>query len=700
MLRSLSSQIKPSYRTGRDDLVDGFYTPCLEQSSFYRRAAGYFTSSGLALAARGVAALVKNGGRMRLVASPILENGDVEALRAGSEERETILRRVVARSLGDIEDLIVRDRLAALSWLVANGSLEVSLAIRCGEDGGPAAGIYHEKMGIFSDRVGDHIAFSGSANETAGGLVTNFESIDVFCSWDDPQQRVSSKITDFNELWENAAPGVEVIEFTAVSEELLRRYTAPPRTSVADGPLRSRGPLDLVKRPRDYQEEAIQAWFEAGCQGILAMATGSGKTLTSLHALNRIGERGPLVAVIACPYINLAEQWVRELKEAGIDRPIRAYGGIAQWRSQLEAAMTAMQFGHREFVLIVVVNRTFLSGPFQAMLCPDAIPHLLIADEMHNLGAIQLREHLQPSIRYRLGLSATPERHLDEEGTQALFDYFGNVVYEYDLKRAIREETLCPYDYHPVLVELTGEEAAEYEELSVQIGRLMARQSSKDPMSQQLQALLLRRARLLAAAEGKLPALMRVFSDLNRLDRKIERALVYCGDGKVDDPEEDEALIRQVDAAVRLLGREAGLRVARFSAQESKEDRESILDSLKRGRLDALVAIRCLDEGIDLPDVRMGFILASSTNPRQFIQRRGRLLRRAPGKARSEIWDFIVSPPDIKGLVEDSVFNIERKLVARELVRVQEFCQTARNGDHANAALLDLRRRYNVLADL
>ncbi len=699
MLRDLTS-LKPAYRSGRDDLVEGFYTPCLEQSHLYRRAVGYFTSSGLALAARGVAALVKNGGRMRLVASPVLEEGDVEALRAGSEEREAILRRVVARNLGEIEDLIVRDRLAALSWLVANGSLEVRLAIRCGGDGVLSPGIYHEKMGIFSDRAGDHVAFSGSANETAGGLVTNFESIDVFCSWDDPQQRVPAKITDFNELWENAAPGVEVIEFTAVSQELLRRYAAPPRTSVADEPSRSRGPLELFKNPRDYQEEAIQAWFEAGCQGILAMATGSGKTLTSLHALNRVAERGPLVAIIACPYINLAEQWVRELKEAGIDRPIRAYGSSALWRSQLEAAMTAMQFGHRKFLPIVVVNRTFLSGPFQALLCPTAIPHLLIADEMHNLGAAQLRECLQSSIRYRLGLSATPERHLDDEGTQALFDYFGNVVYEYDLARAIREETLCTYDYHPVLVELTGEEAAEYEELSLQIGRLMAKKSSADPMPPQLQFLLLRRARLLAAAEGKLPALMKVLADLNRADRKIEKALVYCGDGKVDDPEEDEALIRQVDAAVRLLGREAGLRVARFSAQESKEDRESILDGLKRKRLDAVVAIRCLDEGIDIPDVRMGFILASSTNPRQFIQRRGRLLRRAPGKDRAEIWDFIVSPPDLKGQVEDSVFNIERKLVARELVRVQEFCQTARNGDDANAVLLDLRRRYNLLADI
>lgn len=698
MLTELPS-LQPSYRTGRDDLVNGFYLPCLADSALYRRAAGYFTSYGLALAARGVAALVKNGGKMRLVASPVLEVADVEALTAGNEHKEDILQRVVARSLGEIEDLIVRDRLGALAWLIANGSLEVRLAIRTTDEGLPAAGIYHEKMGIFSDIQGNHVAFSGSANETSGGLVSNFESVDVYWSWDDPHSRVERKIRDFEDLWENQTRGVSVIEFTQVSRELLKRYELPASTFVNEETASIRT-LEIKKPARDYQNEAIDAWFAANCRGILAMATGSGKTLTALHAVNRLADRGPLVMIIACPYVNLAEQWVRELQAAGIPRPIKAYGGKFQWKESLESAMSAIQFGKRKFLPIVVVNRTFLSPAFQAMLCPERIPHLLVADEMHNLGAENLRNQLNPAFQYRLGLSATPERHMDGEGTKALFDYFGDVIFTYNLARAIKEKNLCSYFYHPVLVELNENEATEYEQLSVQIGRMMARQSPDDALSTALLGLLLRRARLLASAEGKLPALLRVISDLREQDREISRALVYCGDGQVDDPDDDEGLVRQMDAAIQLLGRDARLKVARFSHKESTAEREQHLIALKTNRLDALVAIRCLDEGIDLPDVRMGFILASSTNPRQFIQRRGRLLRKSEGKDRAEIWDFIVSPPDLTDLVEDSVFNIERKMVARELARVQEFCSTALNADSAKAVLLDLQRRYNLLADV
>lgn len=697
-LERLRDRLLISYRSGHDDLINGFYLPCLSASALYRRAAGYFTSYGLALAARGVAALVKNGGKMRLVASPVLEAADVEALTAGNEQKEDILRRVVARNLGDIEDLIVRDRLGALAWLIANGSLEVRLAIRTTDGGLSATGIYHEKMGIFSDTQGNHVAFSGSANETSGGLVSNFESVDVYWSWDDPHARVERKIRDFEDLWENQTRGVSVIEFTQVSRELLKRYELPASTFVNEEAA-SPKTLEIKKPARVYQNEAIDAWFAANCRGILAMATGSGKTLTALHAVNRLADRGPLVMIIACPYVNLAEQWVRELQAAGILRPIKAYGGKFQWKESLESAMSAIQFGKRTFLPIVVVNRTFLSSSFQARLCPERIPHLLVADEMHNLGAENLRNRLNPAFQYRLGLSATPERHMDGEGTKALFDYFGDVIFTYNLARAIKEKNLCPYFYHPVLVELSETEAAEYEQLSVQIGRMMARQSPDDALSTALQGLLLRRARLLASAEGKLPALLSVISDLREHDQEIARALIYCGDGQVDAPD-DDGLVRQMDAAILLLGRDARLRVARFSHKESTAEREQHLTALKSNRLDVLVAIRCLDEGIDLPDVRTGFILASSTNPRQFIQRRGRLLRKSEGKDRAEIWDFIVSPPDLTDLVEDSVFNIERKMVARELARVQEFCSTALNADSAKAVLLNLQRRYNLLADV
>jgi len=697
--------LKPSYRTGRDDIVGDFYVPCLSACRLYRRAVGYFNSSGLALAARGVAALVENDGKMQLVASPALEDGDIEALSEGSENAEDVLRRVAQRSMEDIERFISKETLSALAWLVAKGCLEVRLALRSNASGRPEIGIYHEKLGIFSDGEGNHVAFSGSANETSGGLVNNFENIDVFWSWDDPQGRVAMKITDFEELWANTAPGVEVFEFTEFSRDLLLRYklpTAPTTKETAavefGEPKKTGRHLKIEKPPRPYQEEAIDRWFEAGCCGILAMATGSGKTLTALHAVNRLAESGPLVVIIACPYINLAEQWVRELAEAGVTNPVKAYGNKSKWHAQLQANLSAMQLGRLDFLPIVVVNRTFLGDDFQSLLCPDKVPHLLVADEMHNLGAVNLRSRLNLAFRYRLGLSATPERHLDLEGTKALFDYFGSVVFTYDLKRAIEEGNLCRYYYHPVLVQLTDEEAVAYEQLSEQIARLMAGRKHDEPPPVALQMKLLERARLMASAEGKIPALLSVLAELKAQKHVISSALVYCGDGQVEDPAEDARVMRQVDAAVQKLAFDADLRVARFSHKETPREREKFLADLRSKRLDALVAIRCLDEGIDLPDIRMGFILASSTNPRQFIQRRGRLLRKSPGKEYAEIWDFIVSPPDLTDLTDAETFNMERRLVERELKRVLEFCQTAINADAAEAVLLDLKRRYNLLA--
>jgi superfamily II DNA or RNA helicase len=212
-------------------------------------------------------------------------------------------------------------------------------------------------------------------------------------------------------------------------------------------------------------------------------------------------------------------------------------------------------------------------------------------------------------------------------------------------------------------------------------------------MSDELMWLLIKRARLLASAANKLNALSAV---LNGMETPLEKAIVYCGDGRVEQPITDEEE-RQILAVARLLGEEHGLRVRKFTYEESSEERERILTGLREGSLDAVVAIRCLDEGIDLPEVRMGFLLASSTNPRQFVQRRGRLLRRAPGKSRAVIYDFIVKPPNFGGGEDEKAFNVERRLFRRELERVLDFCQTAENGPAALNQLQDLRLQYNLI---
>lgn len=699
---ALTTQLRVSYRTGRDDMVKDFYEPCLERAVLYRRAVGYFTSSSLALAARGVANLVARRGKMQLVASPHLEEADIEALELAKENPTRVLRQIVVRSLGQIEDLLSRERLNALAWLIADGSLEVRLALRANKRGHLARGIYHEKIGIFADGDGNHIAFAGSANETAGGLVDNFESIKVFWSWDDAQGRVAEEIRNFDALWNDQTAGLRVVEFTEISRELLQRYQLTQRPEIHEESVEYRVAAKIIKpgtipsdrELRDYQKVAIREWLKHEGRGILAMATGTGKTFTALYLACRLHEKARrLVVVVVCPYINLALQWVEEMKKFGLN-PVCCFRSKEEWEERLQSETTAIFSAVDRILPIVAVNRTFGSQGFQKMLRPDKIPHLLIADEVHNLGASDLRRNLDPRIQYRLGLSATPERHGDEEGTQALFDYFGDIVFEYSLKDAIAGGHLCRYFYYPVLVRLNDKEAEEYWSLTMEIARAVPSDEDGE-MSERMKQLLIRRARLLAAAAEKLPMLKRVVSERKE---PVRKALIYCGDGRVENID-DGVMERQVLAACKLLGEECALRVRKFTCDEPDEEREVILNHLKSGNLDALVAIRCLDEGIDVPDVQLGFILASSTNPRQFIQRRGRLLRKSGGKDFSHIWDFIVEPPDFSGSSDDRAFNVERRLFQRELRRILEFCETAENGPAALHKLFALRKRYNLLAE-
>ena len=687
-------------------MVRDFFIPCMESSVLYRRAAGYFTSAGLALAARGVASLASRRGKMKLVVSPHLEPSDVEALQAATSNPAAALRAIAARSLADIEDALVKDRLNALAWLAAAGLLEIKLALRLDARGGFARGIFHEKVGIFTDRGGNHVAFSGSSNETAGGLVENFESIKVFCSWRDQEGRVLEEVENFEALWNDSTPGLRIMEFSEAGKELLERFRDldKPPAGLSLDQVKDPGPQTAFTPPqsfelRPYQIDAIRAWSKAGGKGIFAMATGSGKTLTALTLASKVAEKNrPLVLIVVCPYINLCRQWLREMATFGL-QPVACFEGKERWQAELEEGYQRLSVGLSQVHAIVVTNATFQSESFQARIRPrvatSSVHHLLIADEVHNLGAEKLRESLPEGIAMRLGLSATPERHYDPVGTKAVLDYFGDIIYEYPLSLAIADGRLCRYRYYPIPVELTEAETDEYEELTAKLSKFFTKGDENSEMQQVTMRLLIKRARLLAGAENKLAALDRVIAALPEPPKK---ALFYCGDGRTTDVITDEE-VKQIQAVSRILGERHGLRVRNFTFRESTEEREEILRDLTSGFLDGVVAIRCLDEGIDLPDLRMGFLLASSTNPRQFVQRRGRLLRNSPGKNRAIIYDFFVQPPDLGGKLDDNGFNMERSFFQRELSRIVEFCRMAENGPEALHSLHDLRLKYNLLSE-
>jgi len=702
---SLAERVWPTVlTTSSDDLIKDFFEPALCAAESYSRGVGFFSGAWMRMAAAGMANFAARGGYARWVTSPILSQNDWEALWLGEKAKtDDVLMQALCRNVQDLRTTLQKDTLSAIAWMVADRVLDFKLALPRNK---LEQGEFHDKFGIFADSEGNRISFNGSYNDSIQGL-HNYESIKVFTSWTEGfKDIVDSDDRRFEDLWANRDPNVEVYDLpSACRAEILklrqpdRPYTLPPWIDRIPGrELGAEYKTVFVPppgfAPRDYQKKAMQKWLDNQGRGILAMATGTGKTPTALYLAYKVAEKiKPCLIVVTCPYLNLAKQWANGMRSFGLN-PICCYGAWTSWYDKLQNILTGLTIGSIPMLPIVVTNATFLSDRFQHMFALPQVPRFLIADEVHNLGADKIRNCLDPNVQYRLGLSATPERQHDEVGSAAILDYFGGIVFEYGIAEAIRDDVLCRYLYYPILIDLTVEEGEKYWDLTTKIARLFASEEGAE-LSPNLKFLLLARSRLLASASNKLPTLDALLRE-GSID--LDRAIVYCGDGRVEDEEStDDALIRQVDAAVRLLGTDLRLRVRKFTCDEPMEEREEILRMLRDGSLNAAVAIRCLDEGIDIPDVRMAFLLASSTNPRQFIQRRGRLLRKAEGKTRAHIWDFIIRPPDMGGQSDDATFNVERRLFQRELRRIVEFCKTAENGDAALHELEGLRQRYNLL---
>ena len=566
--------------------------------------------------------------------------------------------------------------------------------------------IYHEKFGIVYS-PNRTVVFEGSANETYAAYVRNFERVLLN---ETPDRFLLSRYEqEFDKLWSDSTPTLRVLPVhDAFREGLIRvgdemasntSSTVDAVTSIDHTREILSAPVGLTLRP--YQREAINAWFEADGCGVLALATGTGKTFTALSALCALYERvgSPLVIIVVAPLLHLADQWIQEAHKFGL-RPIRCAEGRSRWHRIAHNAIWNANQGHSKIVSLVATNATFSSEAFKSLLDNLRVRTVIIGDEVHNLGAARIRAHLPQRVRLRMGLSATPKRWMDEDGTEAIRNYFGSVVKEFTIRDAINSDppVLSPYTYHPVLVELDPDEADDYLAISRNLARSLVDPDRSD-LSDEVLALLLRRARLLASARNKIPKLREV---IHRFKESYFN-LVYCGDGSVELETagllESEGLEteRQITAITRLLGHDLSMGVATYTATTSATDRQRLLADFRMRRLQALVCIRCLDEGIDIPEVRRAFILASGTNPRQFIQRRGRLLRRSDGKERAEIYDFIVLPPSEELAKNAPGFLLMRKLLERELSRVTEFTRDALNGPQAREMLLPTLRQYQLL---
>ena len=695
--------VRPLYFLPADPLANEVLIPGFRAADKVNCMVGFFSSAVLAELAPGLAAYIENAHHcFRLIISPYLRSEDREAIEAGTRSAEDIAGALL-EDLIITEDLLEQHTLRCMSYLLRTGRLEIKIALM-------KDALFHPKVWIF-ENGGKVMAAHGSSNLTHAGIRRNFEQISVSRSWEDPNQRytVEKLQEQFEQLWGDKEDGCAVITIPqAVEDELISNYPAdrPPTEDdftalynkargVSEGP---QAPYELESPaarafhipewlqyedgPFEHQGRAVDAWCDAGYRGVLEMATGSGKTITAMICACRLYDgHKPLLIVVAAPYVPLVQQWCDEIEPFGL-RPINltvASGPRGRAR-ELNRIKRRFRNGSSKVEAVVVSHRTLCDAAFKAELEKFNCEKLLIADEAHNLGAEGFITDPPSFFDYRLGLSATPVRQYDEEGTEALFSFFGSVVFRFTLKEAIGR-CLVEYDYYVHPVELTPDEMDEWYDLTAKIKSNGWRQERGKP-DDYLTKLLRDRRALLETAQNKMAALE---AALGREDVKtLRHTLIYTSDKAPAQLEAVNALLKQ-----------RGLLFHQLTYEETadREETARIIRSFQEGTLRVLTAKRVLDEGVNIPQIQKAFILASTTVERQWVQRRGRLLRTCKeiGKGHSEIHDFIAVPPDLENIDDEA-----RSLVRSELLRVQEFASLARNAGRQDGPLEVIHRLVNA----
>lgn len=662
--------------TSEMDFAADFYNPLLSRAIEYKRGVGYFTTGWLESASRGIVNLAENGGTAKWIASPILDDEDWQAIKEGEAARsDPQLKAALEDSIDSLQAELSTNARNAIAWMIADGLLEIKFAVPHGE----LRGQFHDKFGIARDREGNRISFHGSQNDSQNAF-QNYEAYSIDCDWmsDREAEGVELQETRFDALWKNEKANVSTFTLPESIEADIQKlrttddrpYTAPPEVINEEN-----NAITL----RDYQQTAVNNWENNQRCGLFEMATGTGKTYTAIGAMRNLLQEyrqrdHSLLVVITVPMTHLAKQWAESLADFDYLSPKLLYGSYrADWKSALQSLIDDMELGLSESEIIITTHQTGSTPFFRQQLRSADCDSLVIADEVHNLGAEHRRKGLVQEFDYRLGLSATPERFYDEEGTEFLFRYFDKTVFEFTLSDAI-PEYLTPYEYYPRIVEMDGEELDRYRKISHKLAKLS--NSDDTDIEETRERLLTKRANILKSARKKYDELETILDEID-----IDHLLVYTNFEQIDEVQK------------RMADR--GVVQHRFTAEENDEERQRLLTAFAEGRYEALVAMKCLDEGVDVPSTRQAILMANSRNPKEFVQRRGRVLRQhsESGKEKAVIYDMVVVPttnPDAE------LAASEKGILTRELERFEEFAATSLNEDHARLALQDIRREFEV----
>lgn len=649
--------LKFKYRSDRDTIYKDFYQKCLNCSVRYDRAVGYFTSDSLRLISRGLESFIDNNGQIRIVANPHLTREDIEAIEKGYKAKSDVIAAALLNAIDVTAKALEDETLNVLAWLIYKNILKIKIAYS------KKGYIYHEKFGIFYDHLGNKVVFSGSSNETVGGLVNNFEKIDVYFE-EYEKQRIEDAVKDFDNLWDDSTEGLEVVDIPKAVREKILTYKKDSINISRKAPKKV--------EPREYQLKALKNFRENDWKGILEMATGTGKTITSLVIANKYQqENGRIFLIILVPFTHLVEQWEENCEIFGYKNVLKCFDSKRSWVSKLENRVRDFNIGISTVEVVISTYKTASSPEFNDIISTIRGKSFIIGDECHYFGIKSLRNNKFDNISAKLGLSATPDRWWDEGGTSYLRDFFGDTVYEYSLEEAIKLGVLTEYSYTPVLSGLTMDELKEYEKLTKRIIQLLSKKNKND--EEDMEDLNRKRSLILSKAVQKVDILIGMFRE--KSISETSHTLIYCAPGQID------------DITTRIS--DLGFRVHKFNSDVDLKDRGKILKAFESGQIQVLVAIKCLDEGVDVPDTKTAYFLASTSNPREFVQRRGRILRKAPSKNIAEIYDFIVLPQN----ASEATFT---SIVSKEMPRFAEFSRYSINEYAAREEI----RKYLKIYDL
>lgn len=687
--------IKPCYESGIDDIIEDYYVPVLGSAIRYDRIAGFFSSTSLAVAARGIADFIVNGGRMRLITSPRLNGEDIEIVKKIVADDTSLMPSDFGLDLDNIENEFERNHVKALGWMLASGLLEMKLAIVFNDDGSicdnetiSEKGLFHQKVGILKDTEGNEMSFSGSINETASAWVNNDEEFKVFKEWTDAREYFERDRKRFNEIWNGERKNVKVYNLPSAIKSNIVHYSLDfDKESISLNKYRTIRLRNFnFKSDKNlffYQADALNKWKANNYKLLFEMATGTGKTRTAIAGikyLNQIKKR--LITIITTPQNTLSKQWKNEVdaQKLTFDESVIVDGSVSQWDRLLVKLLLKNGAGMADHICLYTTHNTASSDKFTNAIQQNiqiGTDILFVGDETHWLGAHKFQHALLPCYKYRIGLSATPSRWFDDVGTAKLVAFYGNANFEFTIKDALTEYNpmtgkhfLVNYHYNISKVSLDEDETEQYKDISAKISKLWNLKENNSDTALILERLIEKRANIIRNASAKYNQLKVILDELQSKGR-IENLIIFVSPQQII--EVLNILASREIIFHKLTEKEGTKAEKRFG---NKSEREHIISKFKSKGYQAIVAIKCMDEGIDIPTADVGILMASSTNPREYVQRIGRIIRQSPNKHSAELYDICV---DTLHFVGDDYAELERKIRAKEQIRLKEIAANAIN---------------------